>query len=97
MFAGGAVPLLSTIGQLLGMFAVAFLVGLVTSKRRYLEMTSAGLLVGVLGAFSDYAMFVMTGSGTTVFFIGAAIGLVSSVLGYYFGRDLRDGLARDIE
>ncbi|NGM68483.1 hypothetical protein G6M89_05570 [Natronolimnobius sp. AArcel1] len=97
MFAGGAVPFLSTIGQLIALFTVAFLVGLVTSKRRYLEMTTAGLLVGVLGAFNDYTMFILTGSGTTVFFVGAAIGLVSTVLGYYFGRDLRDGLARDIE
>lgn len=97
MFAGGAVPLLGMIGQLIGLFVVAFGIGLLTSKRRYLEMTTAGILAGVLGAVSDYAMFVVTGSGSTVFLVGAAIGLVSTVLGYYFGRDLRDGLSRDIE
>lgn len=99
LFAGGMIPLLSTAGQLLGLFATAFLVGLLASKRRYLEMGTAGASVGAVAAFASYAFITLIGSapGTTVLAVGASAGLLAAVGGYYFGRDLRSGLTRDIE
>ncbi|MHC3438436.1 DUF4564 domain-containing protein [Natrialbaceae archaeon A-gly3] len=83
-------------GRPVGMFAVAFLVGLLTSRRRYLENAIAGVSVGAVTAFLANPILSVAGSGTTVIAIGVAAGLVASVGGYYFGRDLRDGLSREI-
>jgi hypothetical protein len=33
---------------------------------------------------------------TRLFAIAAGIGLLLAVIGHYFGRDLRDGLTRDL-
>ncbi|ELZ06239.1 hypothetical protein C482_00415 [Natrialba chahannaoensis JCM 10990] len=92
LFAGGAV--IPVAGQLIGIFAAAFLIGVVTSKRRYLELTSAGITAGMLTTLDP--VYFALGSGLTLLGIGAAIGFVASVAGYYFGRDLRDGLVRDV-
>lgn len=92
LFAGGAV--LPVAGQLIGIFVTAFLIGLVTSRRRYLELTAAGVPAGAVTTLDP--VYVALGSGWTLLGIGAAIGFAASVGGYYFGRDLRDGLVRDI-
>ncbi|RKD93479.1 DUF456 domain-containing protein [Halopiger aswanensis] len=84
-------------GRMIGMFATAFLVGLLASKRRYLEMTAAGVSVGAVSSLVTHAFFAVAGSAQAVLAVGATVGLVASLVGYYFGRDLRDGLARDIE
>ena len=99
LIAGGMIPLLSVAGQLLGLFATAFLVGLLASKRRYLEVGTAGASVGAVAALAEYAFFTLIGSasGTTLLAVGTSAGLLAAVGGYYFGRDLRDGLSRDIE
>ena len=83
-------------GRPVGMFAVAFLVGLLTSRRRYLETAIAGVSVGAVTAFLANPILSVAGSGTTVIAIGVAAGLAASVGGYYFGRDLRDGLSKEI-
>ncbi|ELY99314.1 hypothetical protein [Natrialba asiatica] len=93
LFVGDAV--LPIAGQMIGIFATAFLVGLITSKRRYLELTAAGALAGAITPLAD-PVYVALGAGRTLIAIGLAIGLVASVAGYYFGRDLRDGLSRDV-
>ncbi|WP_049912681.1 hypothetical protein [Natrialba hulunbeirensis] len=92
LFAGGAV--IPVAGQLIGIFATAFLIGVITSKRRYLELTSAGITAGMLTTLDP--VYFALGSGLTLLGIGASIGFVASVAGYYFGRDLRDGLVRDV-
>ena len=99
LIAGGLIPLVSVAGQLVGLFATAFLVGLLASKRRYLEIGAAGTSVGAVAALAEYAFFTLIGSasGTTLLAVGASAGFLAAVGGYYFGRDLRDGLARDIE
>lgn len=84
-------------GRPVGMFAVAFLVGLLTSRRRYLETAIAGVSVGAVTAFLANPILSVAGSGTTVIAIGVAAGLVASVGGYYFGRDLKDGLSREVD
>ncbi|WP_323171021.1 hypothetical protein [Natrialba sp. PRR66] len=92
LFAGDAV--LPIAGQMIGIFATAFLVGLITSKRRYLELTAAGASAGAITSLDP--VYVALGAGRTLIAIGVAMGLVASVAGYYFGRDLRDGLSRDV-
>ncbi|OIB57702.1 hypothetical protein [Natrialba sp. SSL1] len=92
LFAGGAV--IPIAGQLIGIFATAFLIGVITSKRRYLELTGAGITAGMVTTLDP--VYFALGSGLTLLGIGAAIGFVASVAGYYFGRDLRDGLVRDV-
>ena len=91
------VPIVSGLGGVLGAFAGAFLVGLVSSKRRYGETGAAG---AVLGAVSAVPGFIAFGLGlqsvATIAAVGGAVGLIVGLLGVYFGRDLRDGLSKDI-
>lgn len=91
------VPVVSGIGGVLGAFAGAFLIGLISSKRRYAE---TGVAAGLLGAISAIPGFVAFGLGlqsiATIAAVGAAVGLVVALLGVYFGRDLRKGLTQDI-
>ncbi|AEH36299.1 hypothetical protein [Halopiger xanaduensis] len=84
-------------GRMIGMFATAFLVGLLASKRRYLELTAAGISVGAVSSLVTHAFFAVAGSAQAVLAVGATVGLVATLVGYYFGRDLRNGLARDID
>lgn len=84
-------------GRILGMLGVAFAVGLFTSKRRYLEMAAAGTTVGAVSALASYTIFAVAGSFQAVVAVGVTAGLVGCLVGYYFGRDLRDGLVRDLE
>ncbi|ELY50499.1 hypothetical protein [Natronococcus jeotgali] len=95
LVAGGlAVPIA---GELVGTFAVAFAIGLATSKRRYLEVGAAGAAVGGIAAVASNAVLAVAGSGRAVLAVGVAAGLVACLVGYYFGRDLRNGLFRDLE
>lgn len=88
--------LLPSVVRLLGMFAVAFLVGSVASKRRYLEVMAAGASVGIASSMLNHAVLTVVGSGQRVAAIGAAAGIVACLVGYYFGRDLRNGLSREV-
>ncbi|UTF53730.1 7TM-DISM domain-containing protein [Natronosalvus rutilus] len=97
MVAGGIVLPFSGIGRLLGLFAMAFVIGVAASRRRYLEVGFSGAGIGALAVLLDFALFLPTDSGRYLLAIGAGAGLLASVIGYYFGRDLRAGLARDIE
>lgn len=84
-------------GRVIGTFITAFSIGLVASKRRYLEMTAAGLSVGAIAAVLNNTILAVAGSGQTLVAVGATVGVLAAVGGYYFGRDLRDGLGRDLE
>lgn len=85
-------------GRMIGMFAVAFLVGLVASKRRYLEVSAAGVSVGAVSALLTHAILIAAAdSAGALAAVGGTIGLLASVVGYYFGRDLRAGLTTDID
>ncbi len=92
----GGATVLPVAGRLIGMFGVAFLVGLVASKRRYLEVGIAGVSVGGVAAVLNNAVLAAVGSGQSLVAVGATVGLLAAVAGYYFGRDLRDGLAREV-
>ena len=83
-------------GRIIGILGVAFVIGLLTSRRRYLELTAAGTAVGGVSAVASNAFLAAAGSFQTVVAVGVAVGLITSLVGYYFGRDLRNGLTRDI-
>ncbi len=94
LLAGGmAIPIA---GRIIGILGVAFAVGLLTSRRRYLELTAAGTTVGGVSAVASNAFLAAAGSFETVVAVGVAVGLVASLVGYYFGRDLRNGLTREV-
>jgi len=82
-------------GSLIGLFAVAFLIGAMTSKRRYAEMAAAGSAVGGLTALLDYFVVIVGGLSSRLVLVGIGTGVLACLLGYYFGRDFRAGLTRE--
>lgn len=100
--AGGAVPLVGTVGSLVGVALAGFALGAVSSVRRYLETALAG--GSVLGA--SFAIGLLTTGVLPVglrFFgeyglafggLGVGLGATLAAVGHYFGRDLRAGLTR---
>lgn len=101
---GGAIPIVGTLGSLGGLFVATFVVGLIASERRYLETAVAGgLIIGVSFALSLLSTGVLPVGmrffreyGLAFGGLGVGIGALLAVVGHYFGRDLRDGLARDV-
>lgn len=95
LLAGGTV--VPVAGRIVGTLAVTFLLGALSSRRRYLEVAVAAVAVGALGAVFNNVMLAVGGSARTVVAVGAGTAVATSVVGYYFGRDLRKGLGRDVE
>jgi len=93
--AGSLVPL-GFAGEPLGVFAGAFLYGLGTETRRYLELALAGALAGAGSALLGNVALSVLGVGLPLVAAGAVAGLAAGVTGHYFGRDLRDGLTREV-
>jgi hypothetical protein len=104
VIAGGSIPIVGSIGRFLGLFVVAFGVGLVGSRSRYLEVGLAGavaagaaFLLGTLTSiFAPVAVQVLADYGVAIVGVGTGTGLLVSIVGHYFGRDLRDGLTREV-
>ncbi|NHN47029.1 DUF456 domain-containing protein [Halostella sp. JP-L12] len=90
---GSTVPVF---GRPLGLFVVAFALGLVSEERRYAEVGLAGVAVGGVGSLLRNAVLTLTGVGLPLVVVSAVIGGVAALAGVYFGRDLRDGLTREI-
>lgn len=102
---GGMIPLVGTVGSLVGLFAVTFVLGVVATDSHYLETALAG--GGIMGA--SFAASLITTVALPIgldFFqqyglvfaaVGVAIGAVLAAAGHYFGRDLRDGLTRSVD
>lgn len=101
---GGSVPLVGFVGRFVGLFLAAFVVGVVASHRRYVETGLAGaLLVGGSFALSLLSIGVLPVGyhylqrfGPAWALAGAGLGLVVSLVGHYFGRDLRAGFTREL-
>ncbi len=82
---------------LLGVFVATFLVGLAREERRYLEAALAGgITVGVSVLVDLVVLAFIGGLGVSLALLGGLVGGVIGLAGAYFGRDLRDGLTRDI-
>jgi hypothetical protein len=108
LVAGSAVPLVGAIGRFVGLFAAAFAVGLVVRKRHYLAVGTAALAASGLGfllsVFSGQFLGVLAALvggdpaqvGLVVGGVGVGTGVLVSLAGYYFGRDLRSGLTADL-
>ncbi|MFB6074691.1 MAG: hypothetical protein ABEJ89_06735 [Haloarculaceae archaeon] len=91
---GNAIPLLPFDG-FVGIFLTLLVVGAVSARRRYLASALAGGIAGALGMFlSAITLTVLTGGLPVV--VGAVVGAAAGVAGHYAGRDLRDGLTRDL-
>lgn len=105
LIAGSAVPLVGGLARYLGLFAAAFVLGVGRSRRAYLETAVAGALAAggafLLGTLTTGTLVVGTSLladyGLPVAGVGVTIGVLLSVAGVYFGRDLRDGLTRSVE
>jgi len=103
VFVGGTIPLVGGITSLVGVAAATFLLGVV-GRSWYLETALAGGVV--VGA--NFALSLLTSLPFVVgvdYFqqyglvfggVGVVLGVALAVVGHYFGRDLRDGLTRDI-
>ncbi len=97
-FGAGFVPFVGgVLAVALGVFGVAFLIGLVFSEGRYLEtVTAGGLMGGALALVRSFSIAVASGGTSRLASVGIGVGLVASLLGLYFGRDLRNGLTREV-
>jgi hypothetical protein len=95
-----SVPLLGFVGGPVGVFAGAFVLGLVSGTPRYVELALAGALISGVGAFQGalFRIAVFSDVGfAPVFALAGGVGLLVAALGHYFGRDLRNGLTASIE
>jgi hypothetical protein len=102
--AGGSIPLIGVVGRLVGLSAVAFVIGLVGGRRRYVEVGLAGAVASGLGfvvssltsAFFPFAVRLLSEYGVVIAGVGAGVGALAALVGHYVGRDLRDGLTREL-
>jgi predicted membrane metal-binding protein len=92
----GTVLPLGGIAGLLGIALVGFIVGVVRDEGRYLEMLLAGAFASGVGSFLDYVVLTLAGIGIPLVALGTAAGAAAGALGHYFGRDLRNGLTREV-
>lgn len=91
---GGALPL-GPLSAVVGILAALFGLGLLSTGPRYVETGLSGALVGVVTTvFSLITLSVVSGGLVPV--AGGVGGGLAALVGHYFGRDLRDGLTRDL-
>ncbi len=96
---GGIVPLIPGVG-LLGVALAGFLMGLLSERRRYLEVGAAGAVASgvslLLSSMNLVLLAGLRGQAPELAAVGAGAGLFLALLGHYLGRDLRDGLTKEI-
>lgn len=100
LFIPSLLPIISALPGvgLIGLFCGAFALGGVGSDRQYLEVGTAGALAVGMSFLTQYMTIALVGSRVSEFAtLGFGVGIVVAVIGYYFGRDLRNGLTQDIE
>lgn len=87
---------MDTIGSLLGIVLAAFLYGVGSEVRHYVELVLAGAIAGGGSALLGNLVVSLLGVGIPVVVFWAIVGALAALVGHYFGRDLRDGLTRDL-
>lgn len=92
----GMIPLIGFLGTFLGIFAGGFLYGTVASSNRYLEAAAGGATVGSVAMLWSYLLWALLTAGLAPIAMGLVGGALAGAGGHYFGRDLRDGLTRDL-
>lgn len=91
---GGAVPL-GPLSGVVGVLAALFALGTLTTEPRYVEAGTAGALAGlVTTVLTTITLSVVSGGLLPV--AGGVVGAAAGLVGHYLGRDLRDGLTRDL-
>lgn len=96
MVLGGLIPLVP-FTELLGVLLGGVAYGLLAGERRYLELGLAGAISGGAMAVLSLLPQLAAGlNGTRLFAIAGGVGLLLALVGHYFGRDLRDGLTKDV-
>lgn len=100
---GQSVPILGSlplVGQFLGFFGVflaGFVLGLGAKHRRYLEGALGGAAAAGLAFVANALLFTFVSDvGLQFAAVGAGVGALAALVGVYFGRDLRNGLTRDV-
>jgi heme O synthase-like polyprenyltransferase len=93
---GGFVPILGAVLRFVGVFGAGFALGAMSKDRHYLEAGLAGALVPGVGTLVNSFALVLGGVGLPVIVVAVGLGLLAGLAGHYFGRDLRDGLTREI-
>jgi hypothetical protein len=104
LIAGGAIPFVGVVTRYLGLFAAAFVLGLAFKSSAYAETGLAGsvsaavaLLLGTISTGGFILGADLLGRyGLTVTGVGVGVGLLVSLVGHYFGRDLRAGVTREV-
>jgi hypothetical protein len=92
---GSLVPLPAS--GLLGVFAGAFALGLASGERRYVALLVSGAVAAGLSMVAgSLTLAAFAGLAVPLAAFGASGGVLAALLGHYFGRDLRDGLTRDV-
>ncbi|KAB1187865.1 MULTISPECIES: hypothetical protein [Haloferax] len=101
---GGAIPIVGFVGRFVGIAAVGFLLGIAGSKRHYVEVALAGsiaaglafVLSTLFSVFAPFAVQLLADYGLAIAGVGALSGGLAGIVGHYFGRDLKDGLTREL-
>lgn len=97
IFVFGLIPLLpSIVTSLVGIFVAGFVYGTATDTRRYLECALGGALAGGGSVLLSYLFMALFGANATLLAIALVGGALAGTTGHYFGRDLRDGMTRDL-
>lgn len=94
LVANAVVPLGGVAG-LAGVFAAGFALGL-AGWRRYVEVALAGAAAAAVGAVLSHLVISVLAGIAPATILGAGSGLLAAVVGHYLGRDLRDGLTREL-
>lgn len=90
------IPLVGLLGKLLGIGVAGFVYGLIGSSSRYPEHLLAGGIVGGGSALLGNLLVIGFGSMTGLLALGVLGGGLTATVGHYFGRDMNQGLTRDI-
>lgn len=91
---GNVIPLVPFTG-FVGLFVMAGLAGTLSAGPRYLEAALAGCISGGVALFLGMMVLSFV-TGGLVPLIGAIVGALVSIGGFYAGRDLRAGLTKDL-
>lgn len=92
--AGTLIPVVPFTG-FLGILVMAGLMGTISSRPRYVEAAVAGGASGAVALFFGAIGLTMV-TGGTVPLVGAVVGALAALVGFYAGRDIRDGVTRDL-
>ena len=84
------------VGTFLGIALGGSLYGTLSDTRHYAETSLAGALAGGVSVLLGNLALSLIGVGVPLVVAGAVGGGLAGLVGHYLGRDLRDGLTREV-